>query len=81
MFNSFVTNILQYDKKKCINCGMCSTVCPHGVFASGDNKAELKKPETYMEYGACQLNCSTELINVDNGVSCASAMIMVALRG
>ena len=81
MFNSYITNTLKYDEKKCINCGMCSTVCPHGVFVSGDNKAELKKPEACMECAACQLNCPTEAINVDSGVGCASAMIMAALRG
>jgi len=81
MFNSYVTNTLRYDEKKCVNCGMCSAVCPHGVFASGDNKAELIKPQACMECAACQLNCPTEAINVDSGVGCASAMIMAALRG
>jgi NAD-dependent dihydropyrimidine dehydrogenase PreA subunit len=81
MFNSYVTNTLRYDEKKCVNCGMCSAVCPHGVFASGEKKAALKKPEACMECGACQLNCPTEAITVDSGVGCASAMIRAALRG
>ncbi len=81
MFNSYVTNTLRYDEKKCVNCGMCSAVCPHGVFAGGEKKAALKKPEACMECGACQLNCPTEAITVDSGVGCASAMIRAALRG
>ena len=81
MFNSYVTNTLRYNEKKCVNCGMCSAVCPHEVFANGEKKAALKKPEACMECGACQLNCPTEAINVDSGVGCASAMITAALRG
>jgi NAD-dependent dihydropyrimidine dehydrogenase PreA subunit len=60
---------------------MCSAVCPHGVFANGEKKAVLKKPEACMECGACQLNCPTEAITVESGVGCASAMIRAALRG
>lgn len=81
MFNSYVESTLQYYEEKCINCGMCSVVCPHGVFACGDKKAFLKKPEECMECGACQLNCPTGAIIVDSGVGCASAMIMAALKG
>ena len=81
MFNSYVTNTLRYDEEKCVNCGMCSAVCPHRVFSSGEKKAVLEKPEACMECGACQLNCPTEAISVDSGVGCASAMIAAALRG
>ena len=27
-------NTLRYNASRCINCGMCYTVCPHGVFAA-----------------------------------------------
>jgi NAD-dependent dihydropyrimidine dehydrogenase PreA subunit len=81
MLNSYIMNTLRYDEKKCVNCGLCSGVCPHGVFASGEKKTVLKKPEACMECGACQLNCPTEAITVDSGVGCASAMIRAALRG
>ncbi len=81
MFNSYLTNTLEYDVDKCINCGMCYTVCPHGVFAIGDEKAILANPTACMECGACQLNCPAEAIKVESGVGCASAMITSALRG
>lgn len=81
MLNSYVSNTLRYDEKKCINCGMCSAVCPHGVFAKGEKKAVLTKPEACMECGACQLNCPTAAIAVDSGVGCAAAMIRAALKG
>ena len=30
------SNTLRYDDSRCIDCGMCSVVCPHGVFVPGD---------------------------------------------
>ncbi len=81
MFNSYKENTLKYDLEECINCGMCSKVCPHGVFARGEKAAILVNKEACMECGACFLNCPTEAIEVDSGVGCASAMIWAALTG
>lgn len=74
-------NTLQYDPELCINCGMCSVVCPHAVFAPDDRVAWLVCPEACMECGACQLNCPTGAIIMDSGVGCAAAMIRAALTG
>jgi NAD-dependent dihydropyrimidine dehydrogenase PreA subunit len=75
------TNTLIYRPALCINCGMCSTVCPHGVFAPDGRVARLVRPEACMECGACQQNCPTGAIAVDSGVGCATAMIYAALTG
>jgi NAD-dependent dihydropyrimidine dehydrogenase PreA subunit len=74
-------NTLEYSPELCINCGLCSVVCPHAVFAADDRVAQLVRPEVCMECGACQLNCPTGAITVDSGVGCAAAMIYAALRG
>jgi len=74
-------NTLRYEPKQCINCGMCSVVCPHGVFAPDGSTARLVRPAACMECGACQLNCPTGAIVVDSGVGCATAMILAALTG
>lgn len=74
-------NTLVYDSDACINCGMCSAVCPHGVFETGGSAAILAHKERCMECGACMVNCPSNAIFVDSGVGCASAMIMSALRG
>ena len=74
-------NTLAYDAELCIGCDMCSTVCPHRVFAPNGRVARLVLPELCMECGACQLNCPTEAITVDSGTGCAAAMIMAALTG
>jgi ferredoxin len=74
-------NTLEYNPTLCINCGMCSTVCPHGVFAPDGSVAQLVRPEACMECGACQQNCPTGAITVDSGVGCAAAMIYAALTG
>jgi ferredoxin len=74
-------NTLIYDPDACINCGMCSMVCPHGVFVTGETCAQLAKPGDCMECGACMKNCPSNAIWVDSGVGCAAAMINAALRG
>jgi NAD-dependent dihydropyrimidine dehydrogenase PreA subunit len=81
MLNSYTSNTLQYDPGLCNNCGMCSVVCPHGVFAAGERVAQLEEGQACMECGACQLNCPTSAIKVDSGVGCAAAMIRAALTG
>jgi NAD-dependent dihydropyrimidine dehydrogenase PreA subunit len=81
MANAYATNTLRYDAELCIGCEMCWIVCPHGVFAPNNGKAQLVRYEACMECGACQLNCPTDAIKVDSGVGCAAAMIRAALTG
>lgn len=81
MFNSYTTTTLQYDPDLCINCDLCSEVCPHGVFVRGARVAELVNPTACMECGACALNCPGRAISVKSGVGCATAMMIAALRG
>jgi ferredoxin len=81
MATASALNTLRYDAELCINCGMCSIVCPHGVFAPDKDVALLVRPEACMECGACQLNCPTGAITVDSGVGCAAALIRAALLG
>ncbi|MCE5296301.1 MAG: ferredoxin family protein [Euryarchaeota archaeon] len=78
---SDAVNTLQYDMNRCVNCGRCSQVCPHGVFAPGDFKAQLVNYEACMECGACMVNCPVNAIKVESGVGCANAMIKSALLG
>jgi NAD-dependent dihydropyrimidine dehydrogenase PreA subunit len=74
-------NTLTFNAARCINCGMCSTVCPHGVFIAGERIVQIIHPEACMECGACQRNCPVGAIEVDSGVGCATAMIYAALTG
>ena len=81
MVSAAVSNTLRYSPDRCVNCGMCVVVCPHGVFAPGEQVVELVAAESCMECGACQLNCPAAAIEVESGVGCAAAMIQAALRG
>lgn len=74
-------NTLRYKPSLCINCGMCLLVCPHAVFAAGDQTVRLERPDVCMECGACQVNCPAHAIAVESGVGCAAAMITAALTG
>lgn len=73
-------NTLEYKPKLCINCSMCSTVCPHSVFQPGKDTAKIVRFEACMECGACQLNYSVNAIKVESGVGCSNnTMILAAL--
>jgi len=72
---------LQYDIETCIGCGMCTNVCPHGVFVMDDKKAAITDRDRCMECGACAKNCPVDAINVEAGVGCASAIIYSWLTG
>jgi NAD-dependent dihydropyrimidine dehydrogenase PreA subunit len=74
-------NTLRYDPARCVNCGLCSIVCPQGCFEPGETVARLVRPEACMECGACQTNCPTEAITEESGVGCAAALIYAALTG
>ncbi len=68
MFNHYQTTTLQFNPQACNGCGMCVTVCPHGVFARDGRTITLAHASNCMECGACQLNCPTNAIMVDSGV-------------
>jgi len=72
---------LKLDSEVCIGCGMCLTVCPHGVFALQGNKATIADLDGCMECGACALNCPVDALSVNAGVGCASAIIYGWLTG
>jgi len=66
---------LTLDAAKCIGCGRCEEVCPHGIYDIADGKARISDKDLCMECGACALNCPTEAITVNAGVGCAAAII------
>ena len=70
---------LEYDVEKCVGCGMCTAVCPHGVIAMNDRHARIVDRDACMECGACARNCPTEALSVEAGVGCATAVINAAL--
>ncbi len=72
---------LEFDAEKCIGCGMCSIVCPHGVFEVRNGSAELRDRDACMECGACARNCPPGAIRVEAGVGCAAAVIAGTLKG
>jgi len=63
------------DVNRCIGCGMCETVCPHGVFAVESKKTRILDRETCIECGACARNCPVDALAVASGVGCAEAII------
>lgn len=73
------TLVLSADK--CIGCGKCTEVCPHGVFAMIDKKARIDNKDLCMECSACAKNCPAQAISVEPGVGCAFAVIQGWLTG
>ena len=69
------TATLYLAAEKCVGCGKCEEVCPHGVFNLDGEKALITEKDLCMECGACALNCPAEAIEVNPGVGCAAAII------
>jgi ferredoxin len=81
MIGSYNENTLRYEESRCIGCGLCVIVCPHGVFADSGTTVRVACGSACMECGACQRNCPTAAIKVENGVGCATALFYAALTG
>ena len=62
---------LALETEKCVGCGICGDVCPHGVFDVSGGKARIIDKDACMECGACALNCPGEALAVKSGVGCA----------
>lgn len=83
MKHRYLRNVatLVLSDERCIACGRCIEVCPHGVFGMNEKKALIKDKDSCMECGACAKNCPVKAIMVDSGVGCATAVIMGWLTG
>lgn len=72
---------LEYDETKCTGCSVCVQVCPQGVFAIENKRAQIVDKDACMECGACARNCPEDALCVRAGVGCAYGIIVGALRG
>ena len=72
---------LELDRDKCSGCGLCTKVCPHGVFMVEAGKAKIVDRDACMECGACAKNCEPGAISVESGVGCAMGIIRGAILG
>lgn len=72
---------LQLNAEKCTGCGLCPTVCPHGVLTLSGRLAQIADRDACIECGACARNCPAEALTVQAGVGCASAIIHGWLTG
>ena len=77
MKHRYLQNVvtLKFEAEKCTGCGMCVSVCPHGVFKLDNGKAKIIDLGSCMECGACAKNCAFAAISVSPGVGCAAAII------
>ncbi|MCF8112050.1 MAG: 4Fe-4S binding protein [Desulfobacteraceae bacterium] len=73
------TTTLALEPELCAGCGMCTEVCPQGVLALENGKAEIVDRDACMECGACAQNCPTAALTVEAGVGCAAAIINSAM--
>jgi NAD-dependent dihydropyrimidine dehydrogenase PreA subunit len=83
MAAAYLKNVttLSYVAEKCVGCGICEQVCPHGVFEMAEKRARVTDRDLCMECGACALNCAAGAIEVHAGVGCAAAIIKGWITG
>jgi ferredoxin len=62
--------MITISQKDCTGCGICVNVCPHCVIELHKKKAHLAFEGRCIECGACQLNCSSDAIEVTKGTGC-----------
>lgn len=67
--------MINFDKDKCVGCGICKKVCPQGVIKLTKKKAGLTNYKSCMECGACSLNCEFNAIEVTKGTGCLGAIV------
>jgi len=72
---------LALTNERCIGCGRCAEVCPHGVFILPDGKAQITEKDLCIECGACARNCPVQAIAVKAGVGCARAFVTGWITG
>jgi NAD-dependent dihydropyrimidine dehydrogenase PreA subunit len=80
---------LNFDEEKCVGCGRCAEVCPHGVFEIDMEQdidprlitARIADKDACMECGACAKNCPANAIEVNAGVGCALGIMMSWFTG
>jgi NAD-dependent dihydropyrimidine dehydrogenase PreA subunit len=77
----FAVNTLRYEVERCIGCGLCLIVCPHGVLAPDGDVVRVARHEACIECGACEMNCPTHALSVESGPGCAQALMRAALFG
>ncbi len=75
-----VTTLL-LNQDKCVGCGLCTDVCPHGVLAMEERKACVVDRDGCMECGACALNCPGGALSVTPGVGCAAYIVLAWIKG
>jgi len=59
---------LKLNDDLCIGCGLCTQVCPHGVFELEATQVTIVDQNACMECGACVHNCPVDAIEVNPGV-------------
>ena len=72
---------LAFDVDACVGCGICTMVCPHGIFTLSDGKSQVFDKDDCMECGACVTNCPTQAVSVSPGVGCAAYIIETWIKG
>lgn len=78
----YLTNVstLELNTQKCVGCGQCTQVCPHGVLKLANGKAQIVDLDGCMECGACAHNCPVQALELTPGVGCATLIIQKWLK-
>ena len=62
---------ISIDSSKCTGCGLCGELCPFGLpKANESGKFGIPEPDLCTECSACQRNCPTQAIIMQEHLGC-----------
>lgn len=68
---NFLNTKIFISESKCTGCGLCGDICPFGLPQPTNNgKFDIKNPELCTECSACQRNCPTQAIILQEQKGC-----------
>ncbi|MDA8234349.1 MAG: nitroreductase family protein [Clostridia bacterium] len=58
--------MLKVNQENCVNCGICTRICPSGIIKNGENGPQMLLPQACIACGHCVAICPQAALDNDN---------------